>query len=165
MTKAFIGLGSNLGDRERFLREAVEAMEGIPETEVERVSSFYDSDPQGDPAQPAYLNAVAGVETDLPPDRLLWNLQLIEFRLGRPRARRNGPRTLDLDLLFYGDEVIDRTGLTVPHPRYAERPFVLVPLVELEPGLVDPRTGIRVDRLLRDRRNVASVRWVGRFRP
>jgi 2-amino-4-hydroxy-6-hydroxymethyldihydropteridine diphosphokinase len=165
MTKAFIGLGSNLGDRERFLREAVEAMEGIPETEVERVSSFYDSDPQGDPAQPAYLNAVAGLQTGLSPDRLLWNLQLIEFRLGRPRARRNGPRTIDLDLLFYGDEVIDRTGLTVPHPRYPERPFVLVPLVELEPGLVDPRTGMRVDRLLRDRRNVASVRWVGRFRP
>jgi 2-amino-4-hydroxy-6-hydroxymethyldihydropteridine diphosphokinase len=165
MIKAFVGLGSNLGDRERFLREAIEAMEGIPETEVERVSSFYDSDPQGDPAQPAYLNAVTVLETELPADRLLWNLQLIESRLGRPRARRSAPRTIDLDLLFYGDEVIERPGLTVPHPRYAERPFVLVPLVELEPGLVDPRTEIRVDRLLRDRRHVASVRWVGRFRP
>jgi len=165
MIKAFVGLGSNLGDRERFLREAVEAMEGIPETEVERVSSFYDSDPQGDTAQPAYLNAVAVVETGLPSDRLLWNLQLIESRLGRPRARRNGPRTIDLDLLFYGDDVVERPGLTLPHPRYAERPFVLVPLVEVAPALVDPRTGIRVDRLLRDRRNVASVRWVGRFRP
>jgi len=105
------------------------------------------------------------VETGLPSDRLLWNLQLIESRLGRPRARRNGPRTIDLDLLFYGDDVVERPGLTLPHPRYAERPFVLVPLVEVAPALVDPRTGIRVDRLLRDRRNVASVRWVGRFRP
>ncbi len=164
MTRAFIGLGSNLGDRETHLERALEEIDRIPATELTQVSSFYDSDPLGDPGQPAYLNAVAVVETGLAADRLLWNLQLIERRLGRPAVRRQAPRTIDLDLLFFGQEVIRAAGLEVPHPRYAERPFVLVPMTEIAPTWTDPRTGLRMDQLLRERKGPATVRWAGRYR-
>jgi 2-amino-4-hydroxy-6-hydroxymethyldihydropteridine diphosphokinase len=163
MTKAFIGLGSNLGDREGFLNRALRELDTLPGSELVQVSSLYDTDPVGDPTQPHYLNLVVLLTTDLPADQLLWNLQRIEGRLGRPHTGRLEPRVIDLDLLFYGDAVIDTPELQVPHPRYAERPFVLVPLAELEPGWTDPRTGIRMDHLLR-RRPEDSVRWAGRIK-
>ena len=119
MTRVFVGLGSNLGDRRAYLERAVAALRGLPGTTVRAVSSVYDTDPVGDPTDPDYLNAVAELETELSPERLLWNLQLIESRLGRPRHGRYGPRTIDLDLLFYDRLVLDRPGLEVPHPRYA----------------------------------------------
>ena len=139
--KAFIGLGSNLGERESMIRQALEALSGLPETELVRASSLYDTEPVGDVDQPNFLNAVAQLETDLPASQLLWNLQLIEKRLGRERTRRWGPRVIDLDLLLYGDETIEEENLRVPHPELTRRAFVLVPLVELEPLLVHPGTG------------------------
>ncbi len=165
MTKVFVGLGSNLGDRVGHLRRALEAMASIPETKLVRVSSTYDSEPIGDPGEPRYLNAVAELATALSAQRLLWNLQLIESRLGRPRARRSGPRTIDLDILFFGGETIREPDLEVPHPRLLERDFVLVPLGELDPMWVDPRTGQRICDLLRRRRATSPVRWRGFLQP
>jgi 2-amino-4-hydroxy-6-hydroxymethyldihydropteridine diphosphokinase len=139
--KAWIGLGSNLGDRESMIRQALDAIAALPDTELLRASSLYDTEPVGDTAQPNFLNAVAQVDTELDARQLLWNLLLVEKRLGRERTRKWGPRTIDLDLLLFGDEVLDEEGLQVPHPEMIRRAFVLVPLVELEPGLVHPGTG------------------------
>ena len=139
--KAFIGLGSNLGEREAMIRQALEAVAAMPDTELVRASSLYDTEPVGETDQPNFLNAVAQVDTDLPPRQLLWNLQLIEKRLGRERTRHWGPRVIDLDLLLYGDEIIEEDVLRVPHPEMTRRAFVLVPLVELDPLLVHPGTG------------------------
>ena len=163
MTKSFVGLGSNLGDRERTLRRAVEEIGFLPGTEVVRVSSFYRTDPVGDTEQPEYLNAVAELRTELPPPGLLWNLQRIESRLGRGKRNRSGPRPVDLDLLFYDGLVLSIPGLDLPHPRFAERSFVLVPMVELDPGWLDPRSGLRMDELLRERPGRGRVRWSRRF--
>lgn len=139
--RAFVGLGSNLGEREAMIRTALEEMSRLPGTTLERASSLYDTEPVGDTDQPNFLNAVAQLETELPARQLLWNLLLIERRLGRVRTRRWGPRSIDLDLLLYGGEVLDEPGLQVPHPELLRRSFVLVPLVELDPLVVHPVTG------------------------
>jgi 2-amino-4-hydroxy-6-hydroxymethyldihydropteridine diphosphokinase len=134
LTRAFVGLGSNLGDREDYLRRALDRLGAA------RVSSIRETEPVGVTDQPNFLNAVAEVETDLTARELLQLLLEIERELGRDRSRgqRWGPRTIDLDLLLYGDDVIAEPGLTVPHPRLAERSFVLEPLHELDPELVLP---------------------------
>ena len=146
--KAYIGLGSNLGEREAQIRLALDDLARLPETRLVRASSLYDSEPVGDVDQPNSLNAVAELETELTARQLLWNLQLIERRLGRTRTRRWGPRTIDLDLLLFGPEVIDEPDLQVPHPELARRSFVMVPLVELDPMLVHPVTGETLVALL-----------------
>ena len=138
---AFIGLGSNLGERETLIRLALDDLERVPSTRLERVSSLYDTEPVGEVDQPSFLNAVAQVDTELTPGQLLWNLQLIERRLGRTPGRRWGPRTMDLDLLLFGDQVIDQPDLKVPHPEMTRRGFVLVPLLEIDPLGVHPQTG------------------------
>lgn len=139
--RAYIGLGSNLGDREQAIRSALEAIAELPETELVRVSSLYDTEPVGEVDQPNFLNAAVMVDTELDARTLLWNLMLVEKRLGRVRTQHWGPRTIDLDLLLYGDEIIEDEDLRVPHPEITRRSFVLVPLVELEPRLVHPGTG------------------------
>jgi 2-amino-4-hydroxy-6-hydroxymethyldihydropteridine diphosphokinase len=144
----YVGLGSNLGDREGFLRRAVELLRAEPGIDVLAVSSVRETDPVGLVDQPRFLNAVARVETDLAPGVLLDRMLAAERALGRRRdGPRFGPRTIDLDLLLYGDEAIEEPGLTVPHPRLAERRFVLEPLHELDPDLVVPGRG-RVSDLL-----------------
>ena len=146
MPRTFVGLGSNLGDRERNLHEAVER---LTEIGLVGVSAFRDTDPVGVVEQPNFLNAVAELSSDLSPRELLDRLLQIERELGRDRTKKErwGPRTIDLDLLLYGDEVVDEPGLTVPHPRLAERRFVLEPLHELAPDLVLP-DGRRIKDLL-----------------
>lgn len=139
--RAFIGLGSNLGERESMIRSALDALAKLPETAVVRASSLYDTEPVGEAEQPNFLNAVAQVDTQLTARQLLWNLLLIEKRLGRVRTQKWGPRTIDLDLLLYGDIVIEDHDLRVPHPEITRRSFVLVPLVELDPALLHPVTG------------------------
>ena len=139
--RIYVGLGSNLGEREAMIRLALDDLARLPETTLLRASSLYDTEPVGDVDQPNFLNAVAEIESGLAARRLLWNLQLIEKRLGRGRTRRWGPRTIDLDLLLYGDLVIEEPDLVVPHPEMLRRSFVLVPLVELDPMLVHPVTG------------------------
>jgi len=134
---AWIGLGANLGDRLATLRTALSAMGALPGTRVQGVSSLYGSAPV-DAGGPDYLNAVAQVQTTLAPHALLAQLQAIEQAAGRERPYRNAPRTLDLDILLYGDEVIDTPTLTVPHPRMGGRAFVLRPLAEIDASLVAP---------------------------
>jgi len=139
--KTYIGLGSNLGEREAQIRLALDDLARLPASRLVRASSLYDSEPVGDIEQPNFLNAVAELETELTARQLLWNLLLIERRLGRTRTARWGPRTIDLDLLLYGHMVVDEEDLQVPHPELIRRSFVLVPLVELDPLLVHPVTG------------------------
>ena len=139
--KAFVGLGSNLGEREAMIRLALDDLARLPETSLVRASSLYDTEPVGEVDQPNFLNAVAQLDTALTARQLLWNLLLIEKRLGRARTKRWGPRTIDLDLLLYGQQVIEEPDLVVPHPELTRRSFVLVPLVELDPLLIHPVTG------------------------
>lgn len=139
--KAFIGLGSNLGEREAQIRMALDDLARLPGSRLVRASSLYDSEPVGDVDQPNYLNAAVEFETELTARQLLWNLMLIERRLGRTRTRRWGPRTIDLDLLLYGPLVVDEPDLQVPHPELLRRSFVLVPLIEIDPLLLHPVTG------------------------
>jgi 2-amino-4-hydroxy-6-hydroxymethyldihydropteridine diphosphokinase len=146
--KAFVGLGSNLGEREVMIRQALEALSKLPQTTLVKASSLYDTEPVGEVDQPNFLNAVAQIDTELTPRQLLWNLFLIEKRLGRVRTHRWGPRTIDLDLLLYGGLVIEEPDLTVPHSELARRSFVLVPLVELDPLLVHPVSGDTLVHLL-----------------
>ena len=147
MTRAYVGLGANLGDRERTLRAAVDALSGAG-VEVVAVSTLLETEPVGVGEQPPYLNGAAELETTLTARELLDRLLALEQRFGRIRVPgEHGPRTLDLDLLLYGDEVIDEPELTVPHPRLHERSFVLEPLAELAPGLVVPGRG-HVESLL-----------------
>jgi 2-amino-4-hydroxy-6-hydroxymethyldihydropteridine diphosphokinase len=136
VTVAYVGLGSNLGDREAQIRHAAELIG------ARRLSSIVETEPWGYEAQPKFLNAVAEVETTLEPRALLDQLLDVERQLGRERiGPRWGPRTVDLDLLVYGDRVLDEPGLTVPHPELAQRLFVLEPLAELAPLLVIPGFG------------------------
>ena len=135
-TLVYVGLGANLGEREAALRKALATLGQYPGTRVLRVSPLYGSAPV-DAGGPDYLNAVAEVSTTLTPEALLQALQAIEQSAGRERPYRNAPRTLDLDILWFGDQVIDTPTLTVPHPRMAERAFVLRPLADLVPERVD----------------------------
>jgi 2-amino-4-hydroxy-6-hydroxymethyldihydropteridine diphosphokinase len=128
--RAYVGLGANLGDPGAALRAALAELARFPHTQVERVSSFYKTAPI-DAQGPDFLNAVAQVLTTLPPEALLDRLQAIESAHGRERPYRNAPRTLDLDLLLYGDLQTSTPRLTLPHPRMHERAFVLVPLGEV----------------------------------
>ena len=135
--RAYVGLGSNLGEREATLWKALEGLGATEGIEVVAVSSFRETDPVGVVDQPRFVNAAVALETSLRPRELLERLLDVERALGRDRAveERWGPRTLDLDLLLYGGESIDEPGLEVPHPRLAERAFVLEPLLELDPDL------------------------------
>lgn len=139
MVRCYIGLGSNLAGPVEQVRAALGALAAVPESRLAGHSALYRSPPMGPPGQPDYVNAVAALDTDLGPEALLDALQAIETDQGRRRdGERWGPRTLDLDLLLYGDRTLTTPRLTLPHPGVAERAFVLVPLCELEPGLALP---------------------------
>jgi 2-amino-4-hydroxy-6-hydroxymethyldihydropteridine diphosphokinase len=136
VTRAFVGLGANLGDRETAIRRAADLIGAI------RLSTIVETEPWGYANQPPFLNAVAEVDTPLTARELLTHLLDVERRLGRERVGpRWGPRRIDLDLLLFGDEVVDEPGLQVPHPRMAERTFVLEPLAELAPAQEIPGLG------------------------
>ena len=141
MTASFVGLGANLGEPQRQVREAFRELDAIPHTRVVRASSLYRSQPLGYAEQPEFVNAVAQIETGLPAERLLAELHQIEARHGRSRSFANAPRTLDLDLLLYGELVLDLPHLKIPHPRMHERAFVLLPLVEIAPHAEVPGRG------------------------
>jgi 2-amino-4-hydroxy-6-hydroxymethyldihydropteridine diphosphokinase len=143
MVYAYVGLGSNLGDREGTLRAAIGRLRHLPESQVLRVSTLRNTDPVGNVVQPRFLNGAVQLETALSARLLLGRLLELERTFGRDRGAVpvQGPRTLDLDLLLYGQEVIDEPGLEVPHPRLHERRFVLEPLAELDPSLEVPGKG------------------------
>jgi 2-amino-4-hydroxy-6-hydroxymethyldihydropteridine diphosphokinase len=137
MKTVYLGLGSNLGDRERLLQKALDLL-AAPELRLRRLSSVYETEPQEIASQPWFLNLVVEAETSLFPRQLLKHAQHIERLLGRQRNIPNGPRTIDIDLLLYGRFVIDTAELAVPHPRLVRRRFVLEPLVELAADLRHP---------------------------
>lgn len=136
-----VGLGSNLGDREAFLRRAIRAIGALSGAHLRGCSQFRETAPVGGPPQPPYLNGAVLLEIPGSPVDLLRNLLKIERDEGRARRERWGPRTLDLDLLFSPDLIVDHPELTLPHPRLRERRFALEPLVEVAPWAQDPRTG------------------------
>jgi 2-amino-4-hydroxy-6-hydroxymethyldihydropteridine diphosphokinase len=160
--RAFVALGSNLGDREAALAFAVAELRASEGVEVEALSPVYETAPVGGPPQGPYLNAVVALRTALAPRALLERLLAIEARAGRERGPlRDAPRHLDLDLLLYDDLVLAEPGLVVPHPRLHERAFALEPLRDLAPDLVHPVLGETIDRLARRFRDPAAVRRRG----
>lgn len=146
MTIAYLGLGSNLGDRKQNLAQALELVS--QQVAVEQLSSIYETEPVGYKQQPLFLNAVCRIFTKLSPEQLLGLAKGIEAKLGRIPSFHNAPRLIDIDILFYGDEVVSSRELTIPHPHLAERAFVLVPLAEIAPGLIHPENGKTIRELL-----------------
>lgn len=141
MQRAYVGLGANLGDREETLDRAVSLLAGAKGVDVLAVSELRETDPVGLVDQPRFLNGAAAIDTTLSARELLDTLLGVERALGRVRGERWGPRIVDLDLLLYGDEIVDESGLHVPHPRLHERRFALEPLAELDPDLEIPGRG------------------------
>ena len=158
LATVYLGLGTNLGSRSANLEQALQRIKKFPQTDngaahpnlfakVNRASSIYETQPWGYLDQGPFLNQVLEVETNISPQLLLAEIKAAEQSLGREPGIRYGPRLIDIDILFYGDQVIDSPDLTVPHPRLHLRSFVLVPLAELAPGLVHPILDVRVDDL------------------
>ena len=142
MTRAYVGLGANLGDREQILRLALERLAAEPSVELVAASQLRETDPLDFLDQPRFLNGAAAIDTDLSPRQLLARLQLLECELGRRRSsHRAGPRVIDLDLLLYGSEIVNEPELVIPHPRLHLRRFALEPLAELDPELEVPGKG------------------------
>ncbi len=157
MAIALIALGSNLGDRQLQLDQAVRYLQQLPQTRLLRQSSWHETDPVGGPPQGKFLNGVAMLETVLPPQDLLNAILAIETRMGRPASREKwGPRVIDLDLLSYGNQILQLPGLEIPHPRMQERPFVLIPLAEIAPEWKHPTLNKTALELLHDAHRTAS---------
>jgi len=152
MTEVYLSLGSNLGDRRKNLKLALREISRLPRTRIWKTSSIYKTGPilpPVSPTQPDYFNQAAGIETQLAPPVLLGRLLEIEKKLGRVRGRKNAPRIIDIDIVYYGREILAQKGLAIPHPRAAERRFVLRPLCELDPRLLDPVRLKTVEELLK----------------
>jgi 2-amino-4-hydroxy-6-hydroxymethyldihydropteridine diphosphokinase len=160
--RVFLSLGANLGDRRVYLRDALVSLNGRG-MRIVACSSVYETEPVGVKEQPDFLNLVCEVRTRLSPEELLAKCMQVEAGLGRVRSRANGPRTIDIDILFYGSEVIETSELAIPHPRLYSRNFVLVPLAEIALDFPDPRSGLTVSELLSrspDRSRVAVAEGV-----
>ncbi|GBL39497.1 folic acid synthesis protein FOL1 [Nitrospirota bacterium] len=157
----FIGFGSNVGDRLDFCDRAVTLLSLLPHSQLLGVSLLYETEPVNDHAQPGdgwFLNGVVRIETDITPNSLLTILREIERALGRDEENRSGPRTIDLDILFYGQRIIDEPDLAVPHPRMHQRRFVLMPLNELDPLFLHPSLQRTVSQLLAEAEKQPEVR-------
>ncbi len=151
MAVVYLGIGSNLGDRRANIEKAIGLLKELQETRVTAVSDLIETRPVGGPPQGDFLNGALRLETEFLPLELLSRLKTIERRLGRPKAEPNAPRTLDLDILFYDDVVIvEGKTLCIPHPRLAQREFVLRPLAEIAPGMVHPRLKKKIMELYQD---------------
>src|SRR3972149_6800075 len=147
MKKSYISIGSNLGDRTYFINTAINYLTASKNITILRQSSIYETEPEGKIDQPKFLNCIVELETKYTSIELLHKLQEIENKLGRVRAERWGPRTLAMDILFYGDEIVDCKELTIPHPLIAERRFVLEPLSELIPDFEHPISHKKISEL------------------
>jgi 2-amino-4-hydroxy-6-hydroxymethyldihydropteridine diphosphokinase len=160
METVFIGFGSNVGDRVDFCNRAVMLLSLLPHSRLQGVSLLYETEPvrdQIDPGEGWFLNGVVQLETDITPRSLLTTLQEIERALDRDGDNRSGPRTIDLDILFYGEHVIKEPGLTIPHPRLHQRRFVLMPMNELDPLWVHPTLNQSVAQLLAEAKDQSQV--------
>lgn len=147
--KFYLSLGSNMGDREHFIRTAIQLLgQGSDQLQVVQLSSFYETEPVGFTEQASFLNVVVQGYTAMTPEELLKHTQYIELQLGRTREVRWGPRVIDIDILLYNNIRMNTEQLVIPHPRMAERAFVLVPLAEIEPNLVLPGSGDQIERLV-----------------
>ncbi|MCD6335407.1 MAG: 2-amino-4-hydroxy-6-hydroxymethyldihydropteridine diphosphokinase [Candidatus Latescibacteria bacterium] len=151
MVEVYISLGSNLGDRQGLIHSAVDALRVLPDTEGWKISPLYETAPMEKTDQPYFLNAVLELRTGLSVRDLWRHMQRIEGELGRVRRERWGLRTIDLDLILYGNRVIEEKDLVVPHPRYRQRAFVLLPLLEIAPELTDPESGKKIREFLEER--------------
>jgi len=157
VTPAFIGLGTNIGERQQNIQEAIAQLRALPDTQFISASNLYETPPLGILEQPSFLNAVCKIETALEPDDLLAQLKNIERRLGRPETYvKWGPRVIDLDILFYGDLTIHTPHLKIPHPEIANRKFVLVPLLDLQ-NQKHPVLGQTVEELLCQTQDESSI--------
>jgi len=136
----YLGLGSNLGEREKFLQNAIDRLQQSDNIELVRISTPYETEPVGFSGQNKYINLVAEIKTDLKPDELLTHLGEIESGIGKKAEFKNGPREIDIDILFYSNEVYQSNRLTIPHPGLNRREFALRPLLDLNPDLVEPTT-------------------------
>lgn len=157
----YIGFGSNVGDRVDFCDRALTLLSLLPHSQVTGVSLLYETEPVNDGANPGdgwFLNGVVQLETDITPKSLLTVLREIERSLGRDQDHRSGPRTIDLDILFYGDRVIEDPDLTIPHPRLHQRRFVLMPLSELDPLFIHPTRQRSVNQMLAEVEDASEVR-------
>jgi 2-amino-4-hydroxy-6-hydroxymethyldihydropteridine diphosphokinase len=162
--RAFIGIGSNLGDRAANYREAIQRIASLPATRLVRQSSIYETEPVGDVRGGPFLNGVIEVETDFHAEALMRRLLAIERMMGRKRVRgrkpvrgKYRPRIIDLDLLFFNKEILETPALTVPHPRIHERRFVLAPLSELAPALIHPKLNVSISELLAELKSPQRV--------
>jgi 2-amino-4-hydroxy-6-hydroxymethyldihydropteridine diphosphokinase len=156
--RAFIGIGSNLGDRKANYLEAVERVGKLPSTRIVKQSSVYESEPHGD-AKTWFVNAVIEIETESSAEDLLKKLKAIEAAMGRKRVRgkRWGARIIDLDILFFDNEIIEKRNLKLPHPRIAGRRFVLAPMSELAPQLLHPKLGLSISELLAGTKDTKKI--------
>lgn len=161
MATVYLGLGSNLGEREANIASALKMLG--QEARIVKVSSLHETEPVGHKDQPWFLNCVCSVETDLSPQALLKLAKTIENTLGRKPTHRFGPRLIDIDILFYDDLVLDSPDLTIPHPRLMERAFVLLPLTEIAPELVHPLLGATIEELWQKAENLEEIHLYSEF--
>ena len=160
MNKAYLSLGTNLGDRLGYLKEAVTLLQKQEAIQVRKMSSIYETDPVGYEDQASFLNMVIEIETDYPPSELLEIILQIEEKLGRIRIFKWGPRTIDLDILLYNQDNIETEQLIVPHPRMHERSFVLIPLLEINDKLIHPTLGKKFKQILSEiPKDKGVTRW------
>jgi 2-amino-4-hydroxy-6-hydroxymethyldihydropteridine diphosphokinase len=158
LARAFLGLGSNIGDRVEHLKKAIRLLRVLPMSSMEKISSIYETSPWGNPDQDAFLNQAIEIKTDMTPEELLEACQAIEYRLGRARAEKWGARTVDIDILLYDSILMDKTDLRIPHPQLTARRFVLVPLCEIAPDLTIPIANRTVSQMLQVCEDAGSVR-------
>ena len=149
----YLGLGSNMGDREHYLVRAKELLQ--ENIVITKQAQVYETKPEGNVQQPLFLNTVIECTTEVVPERLLFFCQYVEFRLGRTRTVPQGPRTIDIDVLLYKDVVVNESYLVIPHPRLHERTFVLQPLCDIAPGLVHPVLGKTMQQLYEEHKKLS----------
>ncbi len=160
--QVFVGLGSNLGDRQSFIERAIALLEATPGIELLALASLYETEPVGYKDQPMFLNTVVEIRSYLSAQKLLARLKEIERQLGRKKRERWGPREIDLDLLLYGEQIIEDSELKIPHPELHRRRFVLVPLVEIAPEVIHPKLGQSLAELLAQLTEEKGVRVLRR---